>query len=237
VKRSPLRRRTPLRAKRGLSQKTALGRKTPLLSKAPLKTKSPLRAKSRLRAKTPLQASRGSSLEVGSSGRARRRLSPRSAKARFWIGWQQQERAAAVKRATRIVNRKLGTYCEVPGCEEEGTDWHHTLGRRSPGEPWASYRHLCTLLCYGHHEPVTNPTSAADKQLRLDLKVAAAQRLHQALSLSLPGQLSFFTPEQWLDWLKTFLVSQKAQNLGPPEYQAWLAKTVPELPHGQTLKG
>lgn len=144
----------------------------------------------------------------------RKTVAKRSAKAAGLMRWRAQESLAVIKRETGLCELKM-----LPDCGTQGTDVHHNFGR--VGEPWASWRHLCSLLCRGHHAQVTGEIGKGlNVKLRMKLRVTAAKRVHAAFAKPVPGQLVLWDDQGWLDWLTMFLGNLKLYGQTPPEYDA-----------------
>lgn len=77
-------------------------------------------------------------------------------------------------------------WCEYPGCAQTGHQVHHPFGR--VGEPWASSRLVCLLLCADHHERVTVLNSKAHRADRDALRQLALMRMSNWLHDQLPQQ-------------------------------------------------
>lgn len=187
-------------------KRTRLERRTALV------TKKGLRRKADLKASSPLRRPEKPSLARG------RRLAPRSATTASWDAWRHQEREAVWERA--IPARMSLPRCEWQGCDEYGSEWHHTCGRRGKvPEPWASSRLLTVQLCQRHHRDATDTASG-----RRIMRWAAHARLLKAeeLRLGVRPIPELDAPDIYVAmeaWLLRYVNELHDQGISPPHLE------------------
>lgn len=111
----------------------------------------------------------------------------------------------------RLIRRRSQGWCERRSCNSRATDPHHVFGRGSTGarlgDRWANESSLCTDLCRGDHNRVTD----GDQALAYELKWEAICRL--AIKYDLPAPVALRTDDDLNDFVREMIREIEAEEL------------------------